>query len=153
LPAPQAAEPTSAPRQDRVAEPASAPAQPDPASSNGRARAPAPFVFARSAVTVSESKNAVALTIRRSSDATGTASVVWWCKDGTAIANKDFADLGRRTETFATGETTRTIFVPIIKDGRREVNKHFFVYLGEYDGGHHQLQVLSTVRVEIDDDD
>ena len=95
----------------------------------------------------------MALTIRRSAGAGASASVVWWCRDGTAIANKDFADLGRRTETFAAGETSRTIFVPIIMDGQGEVRKHFFVYLGEYDSERRNLRVLATARVEIDDDD
>lgn len=153
LPPREAPQPTAPPRQPRAAEPESPPAPPDTAPAKARPQAHAPFAFARSAVTVSESKDAVALTIRRSGDAAGTASVVWWCREGTAIANKDFADLGQRTETFAPGETSRTIFVPVIKDDKAEVNKHFFVHLGEYDAGHRHLQVLSTVRVEIDDDD
>ena len=153
LPAPEAAEPTPPPRADQATEPGSAlvPAHIVPPKTPARPR-PA-FVFARSTVTVPESRSAVALTIRRSGSAAGTASVVWWCRDGTARANKDFADLGRRTETFAAAETSRTIFVPIINDGKAEVNKHFSVHLGEYDRERRHLQVLSTVHVEIDDDD
>ena len=151
--APQAAEPTSAPPPDQVAQPGSALLPADAVPPTAPAEAQPPFVFARSAVTVSESRSAVALTIRRSGGAAGKASVVWWCRDGTAIANKDFADLGRRTETFAAGETSRTIFVPIIMDDKAEANKHFLVHLGEYDSGRRHLRVLSTVRVEIDDDD
>ena len=153
LPAPLAEGPTSPPRLHQVAEPGSARVPVKTVPPNAPAEAPPPFVFARSAVTVSESQSAAALTIRRSGGAGGTASVVWWCRDGTAIANKDFADLGRRTETFAARETSRTILVPIIMDGKAGVNKHFFVYLGEYDSGRRHLRVLSTARVEIDDDD
>jgi len=153
LPAPPAAAPTPRPRRDQVAEPKSARAPVATAPPNAPTEAQPPFAFARSAVTVSESQSAVALTIRRSGDAAGNASVVWWCKDGTAIANKDYADLGRRTETFAARETSRTILVPIIMDGKAGANKHFFVHLGEYDAARRQLRVLSTARVEIDDDD
>ncbi len=153
LPAPQAAEPTSPPRADQRTEPGAALVPLDIVPPKAPARTQPAFAFARSTVTVSESQSAVALTIRRSGSAAGTASVVWWCRDGTAIANKDFADLGRRTETFAAGEMSRTIFVPIINDGKAEPNKHFFVHLGEYDGERRHLQMLSTVHVEIDDDD
>ena len=153
LPEPQAAELPSPPRADQGTESGSALVPLDIVPPKTQPRPRPVFVFARSTVTVSESQSAVALTIRRSGSAAGTASVVWWCRDGTAIANKDFADLGQRTETFAAAEMSRTIFVPIINDGKAEVNKHFFVHLGEYDGERRHLQMLSTVHVEIDDDD
>ncbi len=48
-----------------------------------------PFSFARRVVKVSESEGAAALTILRAHNA--PASVIWWCRSETAIADEDFA--------------------------------------------------------------
>ena len=110
-----------------------------------------PFSFTRHIVQVSESQSAVALTIVRAADA--PATVIWWCRGETATADEDFADLGQRTETFGPDETRRTIFVPIVMDSEAEPTESFSVYLGASDGERRELRVLSTVRVEIADDD
>jgi serine/threonine protein kinase len=113
----------------------------------------APFAFERSNVAVSESQSSVALTIRRFGNTAASASVVWWCRDGTATADEDFADLGERTETFAAGETSKKVFVPIVMDNRPEPTESFSAYLGVLDDDGSSVRVLDVALVEIDDDD
>ncbi len=110
------------------------------------------FEIAEPVVAVSEGQGAAAIVIRRNGDATAAASVIWWCEPQTALGDEDFADLGRRRETFAPGETTRTVFVPLINDVAAEATEVFLVHVGQYDSTR-TLRVSSTARVEINDDD
>ena len=57
---------------------------------------------------------AARIVIRRSGDLSGTAEVSWSTADGTAVADRDYADLGARLERFQPGESSRTIYVPLI---------------------------------------
>lgn len=148
--APQPSTPTIPPQ---VAETAAAPRNVATTAGEPPGTVHAPFAFERSTVAVSESQSAVALTIRRFGDTAAPASVVWWCRDGTATAEEDFADLGDRTETFAAGETSKKIFVPIVMDSRPEPTETFVVYLGARDGDGSNVRVLDMAVVEITDDD
>jgi hypothetical protein len=110
------------------------------------------FRFAQSVVTIGEGQTAAAVTIERSG-ANVPATIVWWTSGDTALADEDFADLGQRTERFATGESSRTIYVPLVADSLPERTETLFVYVGRFEAGRTNIQQLANVRVNIRDDD
>jgi Calx-beta domain len=113
------------------------------------AAGPAHFSFVAPVTTVRESDVAARIVIRRSGDASGTASIAWWTGEDSALADADYADLGARIEQFAPGEMLRTVFVPLTNDTVAEPAKSFNVYLGRGESG----EPDSGTRVEIVDDD
>jgi hypothetical protein len=143
---------------DIPAEPIDAPTAPveipEPASATAEAPAAGPsrFVFSQPVLTASESDVAARIVIRRSGSTAERASIAWWTANGSAIADQDFADLGRRIERFAPGETMRAVFVPLTNDTVAEPVKSFNVYLGRADG-RGTTEPLSGMRVDLIDDD
>ncbi len=121
-----------------------APAPSVPVAASGPTR----FSFMQDRVTVREGDVAARITIRRSGNLSGTASVSWWTEQDSARADEDYADLGARIESFAPGEASRTVYVPLINDGAREPVKSFRVMIGGSEGAGD-----SAVRVDIVDDD
>jgi hypothetical protein len=104
---------------------------------------PARFAFAQPVLAVREGDVAARIEIRRSGDLSGAAEVSWRTVDGTAVADRDYADLGARLERFAPGEASRTVFVPLTNDAVPEPARSFRVLL---DGG-------AELRVDVIDDD
>jgi hypothetical protein len=100
-------------------------------------------------VSVREGDVAARITIRRSGNLSGTASMSWWTAEGTARADVDYADLGARIENFAPGEASRTIYVPLTNDAVREPMKNFRILLGRGEG----TDIAAELRVDIVDDD
>jgi hypothetical protein len=116
--------------------------------------APLPTVsFAQPVITVREGQSAASIVIRRSGDTSNGLTVTWWPSDGTAVVDSDYADVGRRTERFAPGEDSRTILVPLIDDNAREQTESFDVYVGRAGAASNHVDVLSSARVDIVDDD
>lgn len=113
---------------------------------------PARFSLGQAVLTVSENEIAARIVIRRSGGLTRPASIAWWTREGSAIADRDFVDLGRRVERFQAGEERRTVFVPLANDADPEPVRSFNVYLGDVtDSG--ASEPLSGMRVDIIDDD
>ncbi len=147
-------------REEIAAKPAPAPAAQAPTLRRAAAipeKAPSPppagparFSFAQPALRVAESEVAARVVIRRSGDLSGSAAIAWWTAPGTADAERDFADLGRRVEQFGPGERQRMIFVPLTNDADAESNEYFNVFIGEVRGG---LSPQAGIQVEIADDD
>jgi hypothetical protein len=111
------------------------------------------FHFSLAAMTISESDVAARIDIQRSGDVKAPASVVWWTSENTAIAGKDYADLGRRVEKFAPGEQSRAIYIPLVNDAVPESTKSFNVYLGRYESGRKPADPITGLRIDIVDDD
>ena len=111
---------------------------------------PARFSFAQAALRVAESEVAVRILIRRSGDLSGSNAIAWWTAPGTANAESDFADLGRRVEQFQPGERQRIVFVPLTNDADGEPNEYFNVFIGAARGGQ---SPQAGMQVEIADDD
>ena len=126
-----------------------APVEQAPAPAPVVAAGPARFTFQQGVVTVREGDVAARITIRRSGDLSGSATVSWWTAQGTARADADYADLGARIERFEPGEASRTIYVPLTNDSVREPQKNFRVLLGRGEGG----EAASETRVDLIDDD
>jgi hypothetical protein len=120
---------------------------------SSRAPSGPPFAFAASAVTVGEHEAAAVVVVNRAGGTARPASVVWWTSDDSAIADEDYADLGQRTEDFAPGEQSRSLYIPLVRDALPERGESFYVYLGDYDPEQRSLTAYSTTRVDITDDD
>ncbi|MEG4838228.1 Ig-like domain-containing protein, partial [Microcoleus sp. B9-D4] len=67
--------------------------------------------------------------IKLSSPSKEYVSVNYAFKDGTAIANQDYKPVAAGKVSFASGETTKSISVPIINDGKQEPDETFSVIL------------------------
>ncbi len=157
-PAPEASQPSpsAADEQPAETEPLPAPEKPavetapTPAATapvapvaTGVSAGPARFAFERDNLAVREGDVAARIVIRRSGDPSGTVEISWWTAEGTAVADRDYADLGARIERFAPGESSRTIYVPLTNDAVPEPARSFRVVL---EGG-------AEIRVDILDDD
>lgn len=104
------------------------------------------------AVTVGESAAMAVLTVRRSFDATGAASVVWSTVDGTAQGGVHYASASG-TLTWPDGDhAQRTIAVAIIDNAEDAPDRLFSVALTDPGGGH-VLGLVATAAVTISDDD
>jgi subtilisin-like proprotein convertase family protein len=97
-------------------------------------RAAAPVRFAVGAQTVTEGSTLTVDIIRDSSvGALGAGSIVVATASGTAVAGQDFTPVSQLL-TFAPGETTKTISVPVLTDGPCEPEHGFSLLLGQPEG-------------------
>ncbi|MGH8249456.1 MAG: protein kinase domain-containing protein [Steroidobacteraceae bacterium] len=149
VPALAAASPESPPAGAEAAPVGVETTEPAPAEASS---GPARFSFLQPVATVRESEVAARIVIRRTGNASGRAAIAWWTDEGSAIAERDYADLGRRVEEFAPGERQRTVFVPLANDTEQEPTKSFNVYLGSGYAGSGS-EPLSGMRIDVVDDD
>jgi hypothetical protein len=110
-----------------------------------------PVRFAQGSVQVREDAGEVTLTLQRSSPGWGEGSVDWSMTPGTATAGEDFVNLAG-TITFAEGQQTATITIPILNDSLWEAVESFQVVLTSATG----MTVLGyqpqcVVRIANDD--
>ena len=140
------ATPAAAPPAPENADASSMPADASPASATAAA-----FAFPAPQYAMSESKSLVSIPIERK-DGRGPATVVWWTVEGDARAYEDYAYLGRRTESFADGETRRYIQIPVVSDGIAEGDEDFYVELASPDDAA-DPDALTRTAVLIRDDD
>ncbi|HEU4618313.1 MAG TPA: Calx-beta domain-containing protein [Gammaproteobacteria bacterium] len=108
--------------------------------------------FAKREIVVREGQTVVPIEIRRD-DTSREARIVWWTQNETAIAGDDYASLGNVVETFAAGEASRTIFVPITNDSVAEGRESFLVHIALASADGRRLGPTQTARVTIVDDD
>jgi hypothetical protein len=114
---------------------------------------PAGFYFSEASLSVRETDGAVRLTITREGPATEPASVSYTTVDGSAVRGQDFVvpDAGR--EDFSAGEAERTIFLPLIDDGLPEPTERFTVRLETSSGAEPAGSGLTSLSIDIVDDD
>jgi uncharacterized delta-60 repeat protein len=84
--------------------------------------------FSTNAYTITESGPVATLTVLRAGQNTGTVSVAYFTTDGSAFAGSDYTTTSG-TLNFASGETSKTINVPIIDDAVGEPNEAFTMTL------------------------
>jgi hypothetical protein len=147
-PTPSPMSPSAAPQAGAAAATATPAADRDAVAPTGPGR----FAFAARAFTVSERKGMVPITIVRHDGSQGPVNVTWWTTPDSAKADDDYADFGYRTESFASGETQRVIYVPIVSDEVAEPSKSFTVHITNATNGA-QLEAPTTATVTIVDDD
>ena len=117
---------TVAPSTDEAAadvRPAELPAPPPAAATP--TSAPPQFAFAQRTLTVTEGEPSARIEIRRTGSLAEEGSVVWWTADRTALADEDYAVLGARIESFAAGEASKVVYVPLVADSVAERQREF----------------------------
>jgi hypothetical protein len=105
--------------------------------------------FGGAAATVSEGVGTASLIVQRSTGLANGLTVQYSTADGSAKAGSDYARTAG-TLTFAAGETTKTISVPILTDQDAEGDEMFTVTLANVSSGA-TLGSPSTVTVTIQD--
>ena len=101
-------------------------------------------------VTVSEGMPVANITVERSGSSTGVATVNFNTSNGTAIAGSDYTATSG-TITFAAGQTTQTVSIPILNDTVPESNETFSVTLNTPGGAVLGGQTTATVTI-LDND-
>ena len=109
------------------------------------------IAFSAPTITVGELDGTVTLTVTRASGSVGTVTVRFASRDATARAGQDYAAVSG-TLTFAAGETTKTIAVPILAERPDELTETFTVSLSDVTGSG-SLGSPSTITVTIRDVD
>ncbi len=112
--------------------------------------APPSIAFAREAVTVREGQDMASVVIQRHGNVDSEIPIFWWTGDNTAIADLDYAELGVRTETFAAGGESMSLYVPLISDSLAEQRESFYVFVASDLGPE---TVSDRLEVFVDDDD
>jgi len=108
--------------------------------------------FAADTITVSESARVAPLRVVRRGGAEGTVSFRWRTTDDSALADRDFAALGTVSESIGSGETSKTLLVPIVSDSIAESTELFDVVIEDPTGGA-TLSAITRITVIIVDDD
>lgn len=117
----------------------------DPDNSNGV------FVFSAGKYEIGENMGSVTVTIERKSGSSGSASVQYEAKNGTADGN-NYDSIPATSVTFAAGETTKTFTVNITNNSTINGNKTVNLRLLSPSGGA-TLGSLSTATLTIVDDE
>ncbi len=115
-------------------------------------RLPVYLSFAKPNYEVGEDIGKATITVERVGDAAREASVDFTTSAGTAIPGKDYVDQSG-TLTFAPLELEKTIIVPIIDNGARDVARTVHLTLSRPSGGVTFLPAATSVILTIHDDD
>ena len=112
--------------------------------------APPQFAFAQRTLTVTEGEPSARIEIRRTGSLAEEGSVVWWTADRTALADEDYAVLGARVESFAAGEASKVVHVPLVADSVAEPRESFVVNLRAGRAGAGPATQLEVVVLDDD---
>ena len=112
--------------------------------------APPGFQFSAPTVSVLENDRSALVTVTRTGGSRGTATVPLSPSDGSALAGSDYQALSQ-VLTFADGETSKTVAIPILNDRTREPRETFNLTLSAPTGGHLVLGTVSRAIVTIHD--
>jgi Domain of unknown function (DUF4394)/Calx-beta domain/Domain of unknown function (DUF4214) len=107
--------------------------------------------FASATTSVSEGAGKVQITLTRTGDISGAASVDFTTTDGTAVQTSDY-NIGFGTVTFAPNEASKSFSVFITDDGYMETGETFTVSLANAQGGF-QVGGITGATVTIADND
>lgn len=101
---------------------------------------------------VNENSQNLSVAVTRTGDVSSQTTVDYATANGTAIAGVDYT-AASGTLTFAPGETSKTVLVPIINDNFYEGNETFSLALGNPSGGNPLLVFPSSASVMIIDNE
>jgi hypothetical protein len=101
---------------------------------------------------VSEGAFAAVITLRRLGDRRGIVPVRWRIEGGSALPGRDFSGPLQGTVRLATGQTVRTVYIPLIDDEEREGPESFAVSVSPVSRAAAAGAVMRTI-VTIGDDD
>ncbi len=111
---------------------------------------PGTIVMGTNAVTVNEDAGTATVRVDRMNGSDGVATVKYTTADGSALAGSDYI-LTAGTLTFAAGETSKTVTIPIVDDTVPEGTENFGFGLGETTGA--ALGTNRTALITIIDND
>ncbi|UPK30566.1 DUF4082 domain-containing protein [Bradyrhizobium sp. 195] len=111
---------------------------------------PSTISMADAALSVSENTASAILTLLRSGSIDQPATIVFATSNGSALSGADYA-ASSGTITFAAGQVTQTISVPIINDTFPETDENFTVTLSNPTGAALGAQATTTVSI-LDND-
>ncbi|WP_247312211.1 DUF4082 domain-containing protein [Bradyrhizobium sp. 141] len=111
---------------------------------------PTAIAMADAAVTVTEGTPTATITLLRSGSATQAATVGFTTSNGSAVSGLDYTTTSS-TVTFAAGQVTQTITIPIINDTTPESDETFTVNLTTPTGATLGAQATTTVKI-LDND-
>ena len=100
---------------------------------------------------VNEADGTVDLVITRSQGSDGVVTVDYSSANGTAIAGSDYQSQSG-TLTFADGETSKTVSIPILEDNLVEGNENFSLIINNVTGGA-TLSTVTSAQIDIQDND
>ncbi|MCA1576617.1 MAG: carboxypeptidase regulatory-like domain-containing protein [Acidobacteria bacterium] len=105
--------------------------------------------FSISSITAIEDVGMLPVTVLRTGGAAGSLTVDYATANGTAIAGQDYTSTSG-TLSFGTGETSKTIQIPILDDATTEVDETFKVVLSNTPGLE-SLGAPNTLQVTLQD--
>ncbi|MDZ8183771.1 MAG: PA14 domain-containing protein [Nostoc sp. ChiSLP02] len=115
---------------------------------------PAIITLSTSPTSVNEGDGSVTVTVLRNGDLSGTSSIKYATLAGTATAGDDYANGGEEiggTLTFAPGESSKQIVIPIFDDLIAEPDETFSVAIDQPEGA--GLGIQRTLGITIQDND
>jgi hypothetical protein len=99
---------------------------------------------------VNEQDGSIAVTVQRTGSLDNAVSINYTTRDGTATAGLDYTAVSG-TLTFASGQASRTITIPILDDDLVERDEHFEIVLFNVQGG--RIGATSSAQIVIRDND
>jgi serine/threonine protein kinase len=76
------------------------------------------------------------INVRRSDEARGNGSFVWWTEASSAKPGNDFVSQGRTTQAFSKGRRLARLFIRIVPNPSRTHAETFYVVIGQPSGGY-----------------
>ncbi|WPC40213.1 Calx-beta domain-containing protein [Clostridium sp. JS66] len=111
---------------------------------------PAQVGFNPVSYSVAENDGTANITVVRSGDTTSAVSVDYATNDNTALTGSDYTAVSG-TLSFASGETSKTINIPILDDTTHESSESFKVSLSNPTGGGVLTNTTATVNITDND--
>ena len=115
-------------------------------------RGPGRLELEADTLSVAESSPVARVIVHRRGGIGRSATFSWHTMPGSATENLDYAAFGPVTETFAPGQSTASILVPIVRDSDPEGAETFSIEITLTDG-QSRLGSLTATTVFIEDDD
>jgi hypothetical protein len=79
--------------------------------------------------------NFAEIRVRRSSEADGDTSFVWWTEPSTAVPGSDYVPQSRVTQILPKGRNVTSLFIKIIPNASRKHSAVFYVAIGDPGNG------------------
>ena len=108
--------------------------------------------FETTALTVNETVGNVTFTVKRNGNANEPVTVQYTTANGSAQAVSDFSPVSGSL-TFASGETSKTIVVPIVNDSEIELQESLLVIVSDFTASGEKAASLSAAVLNIVDND